>query len=665
MILQFRNKTNQVISGISTKDRTIDLNMHIDFESLSEGSGRILYNSAEIGTFSRTAGSPVQISIHEGNFTRPVNDGDTFDLVVDVPTGIATTARLVVDRVNLPDVTKLPSVLKEVVRFLDEPDFPNKLTNVTQRNILQEYDSDLVPMHVPSFVKELLDFTLNIPDPDTSTFPTPDTFYCSNGIPLIIPVASILTNDKVRSAGQIVSNSAVDMLEIIAVKNVTGGSATPTLFNGKISSIRFVNSAPVGSTGSFVCEIKNKITNEIFESNISIYIKAPHPINAIGDVYNLTQWGTLNITKTQLMANDTSIYPPVTFVEIIPYSTVRGTITVVGDTISFVGTGLAGQAASFQYRIKDARNNTAIGLVTINVLELPAIEAYLFSTAEAANFRNSYIPPTLAEIFSTWGRFSNNGLYFPPGTTPTGEAASWERYLTGFRCTVNSVYMTGFVSPKEYDTYTHEATLSSTAVDDDTIALVIAFKRDGSTNRALLAIREPGGMVSYTGSTSWSLATNINGVITKIASLASPAIIKKTGNWNVVGKSRVRVERIGSMVTIQCSQFGTTSILAGSKIEIDLTNYPDLAWALDPCFYGYACQSQQYSTYADVLFEGGINASEIFDFDLNCTWEYINNVWVQNTSKTIQSVLGYPRTITNPVNGFVYRIEQNYILRLS
>jgi hypothetical protein len=661
MILRFKNTNDDVITSIATKEDTIDLNMEIDFEAASAGSGTILHNNSVIGSFVRTAGSPVTISFLNGNYTRKVQDGDIFKLMVTSP--IVTNATLTVERVNITDVPKVAKVLREVTRFLSPTTFTRKLTNASQRNILTEFHRSVTPKHLSTFIKELLYQTRDIPIPNQSTFVKPDAFYCNAGITLIISVSDILTNDNVLIDGSVVANSTVDALEIIAVKSPVGGTITTTLFNGKISAIRFNNTLPIGSTGSFICEIKNKLTNEIFNSQVTIYIKAPHPINAITDVYNLTQWGTLNLTKSQLLSNDSSIYLPVTFVEIISGSTIRGTVSVVGDTISFTGTGLVGQSASFQYRIKDAQNNTAIGTVNINILELPLVEAYIFSSADATVFRASYIPPTLTQIFNTWARFSNNGLYFPPGSTPTDEAASWELFGTGFRCTVNSSYLTGFVSPKDYSTYTHEATIGSIGADDDTIALVVAFKRVGTVNNSLLAVRTSGttNVPGYTGVTSWSLATNINGVIKIIATLPSYSIIRKDGGWSTLGKTRVKVDRIGSMITIYCSQFGTTNVLAASKIEIDLNDYPELAWALDPCAYGYACHSQQYSTYENVIFEGGINTTEIFDFQLNCVWEYLGGVWTKHPTKTIQSVLGYPRTVTNTENSKTYRIEQNSI----
>jgi hypothetical protein len=301
------------------------------------------------------------------------------------------------------------------------------------------------------------------------------------------------------------------------------------------------------------------------------------------------------------------------------------------------------------------------------VLELPELEAYIFNTEELEVFKTSYTPPTLAEVFNSWDRFSNHTEYYPGGTPPQHEAAAWERYGQGFRCTINSGTWTGFVSPKNYTNYVHDCVFSSVAADNDCIGSVVAFKRENNINHTLVAIREPGGVPWFTSSTCWSLAYVLNtnygspNIVVKTVALPS---IKKQGNWSVVGQTRVRVERIGSMIRATCSQFGSTELVSESLLEIDLNDYSYLSWALDGAKYGYTCFSQQYSTFSNVQFDGGTNADQLFDLTLNCVWNFVNGVWVKDTTSTIQSLTGYPRTIVNPINGKRYRIKADSIVEI-
>lgn len=661
MILEFLNTNNEPITTVSTARDTVMLNLNINFEDTTAGSGRILKNDVVIGTFSRTAGSAVEIDMVSGNLARRVKHGDQFKLVLDTPFVQETTLDVV--RTHFSENPKLGKLLDEVLRYEYAGSFPKILTQQEQQRILNLYGRKAQGFkHVSLFVKEILSGLDDQYDISISTIPMVDSFQCAASVQKIISTSEILNNDLVRVNGSFVPNQNADILEIVSVKSVVGGVVTTSTFNGKISSIKFTDNIGVGGSGSFVCEIKNKQTSEIFESTVNLFVKERHPITAVADVYNLTQNGTLTLTTTQLVSNDVTINAPITFLGLVG-TPVGGTVSLSGTTITFVSTGFAGEPASFQYQIRDSKGNTSVGTVNINILELPEIEVYIFPTEELELFKNSYTPPSLTEIFNTWDRFSNNTLYYPAGTTPGGEAASWQLYGSGFRCTVNSSYLTGFVSPKEFTNYVHECTLSSVAEDNDVIALVVAFKRIGSSNYAILAVREPGGLVAWTNSTSWSLLLFVDGTVTVLASISNTSF-KKSGNWSVVKYTRVRVERIGSMISATCSQFGTTAQLAVSKLEIDLNDFPSLAWALEPCKYGYSCLSQQYSTFSAVTFEGGANANQLFDLTLNCTWDYVTGAWVQDTEKTIQSVVGYPRTVTNPVNGKKYRIEATTITEI-
>jgi len=661
MILEFLNMSNEAITSLSTVRDIVTLNVNIDFEDITSGSGRILKNDAVIGTFTKTAGSMVEINTFNGNLTRRVNHGDQFKLVLDTP--FTQEAILDIVRTHTEGKPKLGKLLNEILRYEYADTIPRILTQQEQSRILELYHRESRGFkHISLFVKEILAGLADQYDINISTIPMEDSFQCSAGVQKIISTSEILNNDLVRVNGTFVPNQNADVLEVVAVKSIVGGTVTTSTFNGKISSIKFTDSVGSGNVGSFVCEIKNRQTSEIFESTVTLTVKPRHPITAVSDVYNLTQGGTLTLTTTQLISNDVTINAPITFLGLVG-TPVGGTVTLSGSTITFVSTGFTGEPASFQYQIRDSKGNTSIGTVNINILELPEIEVYLFPTEELDLFKNTYTPPTLTEIFNTWDRFSNNTLYYPAGTTPGGEAAAWQLYGTGFRCTVNSGYLTGFVSPEEFTNYVHECTLSSNAEDNDVIALVVAFKRIGASNYAILAVREPGGVTDWTGSTSWSLALYVDGVVSVISKVNNTSF-KKSGNWSAVKHTRVRVERIGSMLIATCSQFGTTSLLAVSKLEIDINDFPNLAWALEPCKYGYSCFSQQYSTFSSVVFEGGANANQLFDLTLNCTWDYVNGAWVQDTNKTVQDVVGYPRTVTNPINGKSYRIEATGITEI-
>jgi hypothetical protein len=86
----------------------------------------------------------------------------------------------------------------------------------------------------------------------------------------------------------------------------------------------------------------------------------------------------------------------------------------------------------------------------------------------------------------------------------------------------------------------------------------------------------------------------------------------------------------------------------------------DLSVFRGPRQYGYFTLSQPYSTYLDIVLEGGLERDVAYlltggsDADGDGTddrwtgsevWRFANGAWTQSTSETIQSVLGYPRTV--------------------
>jgi len=67
-----------------------------------------------------------------------------------------------------------------------------------------------------------------------------------------------------------------------------------------------------------------------------------------------------------------------------------------------------------------------------------------------------------------------------------------------------------------------------------------------------------------------------------------------------------------------------------------------------------------------VSFDGGSNTNQVFDFATNTVYTFNGTSFVaQPASTTIQSTLGYPRTVTNPETGRVYRIEANSITDIT
>lgn len=78
--------------------------------------------------------------------------------------------------------------------------------------------------------------------------------------------------------------------------------------------------------------------------------------------------------------------------------------------------------------------------------------------------------------------------------------------------------------------------------------------------------------------------------------------------------------------------------------------------------YGYACHSQKYSTFSNLTLIGGSDTSKLYDISTNTVWVY-DGGWSIKAGATIQSELGYPRTITIPDSNVTYEITQNAVIK--
>lgn len=390
------------------------------------------------------------------------------------------------------------------------------------------------------------------------------------------------------------------------------------------------------------------------------------------DIFELVQGGTLDFTIDDLLVNDEY---EIVIKDIKVDNAINGVITKTGKQIKFVHTGRFEEPASFTYQLIDEDDRLTFPcIVTLNITMLPEMKGYIFNTEELNEFIDNYTPPTFADIFNSWSRFYES-FYYPSGTPPKGEAAAWQMISTNqFLCTVNSSYVTGFISPETFDYYEHQVDLSSTEVgDDDEIHLIIAFARIGNSNYSLLLNRECGGIPAHSDKTGFSILLAVNNTFTVIKSASgkkcwsgSPSANAAGYRWGYYSPTRVKVVRKGNIITCTSSPFKSDDLSSGESITIDLDDYPSLSWAKEKRAYGYSCYSQANSTFANVVFSGSgaIDANALYNLDDGNVYTYQDGKWTANGSK-IWDIIGYPRIIENVVNGKRYLVEKDKLTQLE
>ena len=467
----------------------------------------------------------------------------------------------------------------------------------------------------------------------------------------IIPAADIL----VGSVDEYSDNQ--DPLVLVSVQNPVGGTVT---FDGV--NVEFTSTTGISDPASFEYTVRN--TEAVTEDGtVTMNVLPIPPIITIADTFDLRQGETLLSSSTAYLSNDISSVGNTLSIQSVQSPT-GGTVSLSGNTVEFVSTGLAGQPAGFEYTVTDG-STTSTGDVFINITPLPEIESFIFTnTADALNATATTAPPGPSEIFNTWDRFDGSAAY-AGGTTPGGQAADWRLESDGqggqrIVQPTNTTYGGGFVSPEDYDDYTFEGTIYSTAAgDNDTIGLIAAYVRIGSTNYTLAAVRTKGGQ---SPGNHWGVIYTENGPWVPTWTLAN--INMSSGSTSSVystDQAGIRIIRDGDTITFYSTYWNdVNNFQIASEVVVDLNSDSRLAKFKDPKPYGYYSHSQGGSTYADIEFNGGVDAETIIDAQTGTVYEWDGSSW-QTSSISIQDTLGYIRKVKNPDTGDRFLIKQNTV----
>ena len=387
-------------------------------------------------------------------------------------------------------------------------------------------------------------------------------------------------------------------------------------------------------------------------------------LQVVADTVQVDEGEQVVIPAATLLANDYAVPQGGAATVISVGDAVGGTVTLSGTNITFRSTAASTDPASFRYTIQNAIGYTASGLVTMNVT-LPVIEAIMVDNTTDLNALTGagtgYVPPSASEIFNTWQRFSHNtSTNYPASAT---EVNSW-RYVAAsdtIESTVNSGTYIGFISPTLLSNYTMEVTLSSSDSDNDSIAVVIAFATSGTRGQSdyreytLSAVRTRGTEAHTQAAgvaAQWALVYNYNQTGEAMIANGNALLTRTRSGWSGT-RTRVRIERRGDQITAFASNWGSDTVVTGSRLTADLGTNATLNRFQGPRAWGMAALSQLNARFTNRVFSGGLNASVIHDasvsparvLDYNAT----SGTWAVRAGATPQTVLGCPRGVSRPV----------------
>ena len=481
-----------------------------------------------------------------------------------------------------------------------------------------------------------------------------NTFEVITTYSTIIPVASILAGSVDEWSGNL------DPLTLISVSNPTNGTV---VLNGTNVEFTSTSGGLGNDAAGFSYTVRNS-SNINETGTVSMTVLAIPPIITIPDTLSVRQGETLLTSASNLSNNDIDGQGRTLTVTGVS-NPVGGTVLLTSGTIEFNSTGLSGEPASFDYTIT---NGTEIetGKAYITITPLPEKPSLVYWDADEALAATQVIsPPSQADVFNSWDRFDGSG-YYPGGTTPGGQAADWTLSQNPTRIVqpTNTSYGGGFVSPELYNDYVFEATVRSDATwDNDTIGLIAAFTRDGSTNKTLAAVRTKGGQIPRN---HWGVFYTENGASSPTWLIASSDMSagSTSSDW-WPDQSRIKIQRQGDIITFYTTNWNDVdNYQISSEIVVDLSSDARLASFMGESSYGYYSHSQGGSTYFDVEFNGGLDGETILDAETPAVYLWNGAGWDLSTGPdavTIQDSIGYIRKVDNPVTGGRFIIKETNV----
>ncbi|MEM6559650.1 MAG: hypothetical protein AAF605_07685 [Myxococcota bacterium] len=529
------------------------------------------------------------------------------------------------------------------------------------------------------------------------------------GIEAILPVVNLLLNDE-NNVGE------DEELRIVSVGSPING--TVSLDDG---NIRFTG-AGVGAGGFVYVVQSGDDASTQFEVNVSFSVLAAPTVVANSDQVEVKQGDSTVFTAASLLTNDVgtglsvvSVQDPVGGMVTLDSGNISFESTgIAGRPAEF----------TYTIEDDSSDRSTGSVFVNVTPLDPVAAFVFADQSAFDAK-ATVYAPPTTLTIFNSWGRFAGDTFwangpmatgdaaswtliadedddgnidgdldantidddstsFLSGGYTINGDVDGDGSFDARFMQTANTGSINGFISPQSYDNYTHEVTLWSLNTDNDMVGVVLAYENDGAS-RALYVARTKGGFPPYSG---WGILDSGFNV------LAEVGVGSTAGGWSNQA-TRIKVIRTGDTFRIWATDWMTDSsaffspplLDPNSLIEVDLssttnniTYYPggvattvsaDLTRYQGAKPYGYTNWSQGQSSYLDVDFDGGVvddvlllltNKDPILPIYTGSeVWRYSSGAWALSPSETIQGVLGFVRTVTNPDDGASFTIRQSEV----
>jgi len=282
---------------------------------------------------------------------------------------------------------------------------------------------------------------------------------------------------------------------------------------------------------------------------------------------------------------------------------------------------------------------------------------------------NKYINEYSAKrVFYGWYRFSHGGGNWNdrpsrPQPSQPNELDAWNytEATEAINCTVNSSSYIGFVTPPDgkVDAFDLSVSFTSVGADDDVVSIVMAFNVDSAGREHTISLIRSGNR-GYPTQYLYAIVYNF-GMPDEYGIFNGNSLVSMTnynghGGWNNQFV-RNRIVRTGDTFTVTTSQAINPSMHTGGNAQLDQNtthtfslgnhSFGNLFSAANGgARWGFACMSQNDSSWVNVDLADAINPEEIPDvgsvhiFERNLSAPVNDQVW-EKSKRFYPAVISY------------------------
>src|SRR5574344_107497 len=283
----------------------------------------------------------------------------------------------------------------------------------------------------------------------------------------------------------------------------------------------------------------------------------------------------------------------------------------------------------------------------------------------------NFTPPSLADVFNSWYRFSHANNYVQYNSSNAVGAAlldieawAYDSENNVIKNTRNTATYVGFVSPDSYNKFTIKTEIGSlTSGDDDSLSIVIAFMRDvNGIEHHISVVRDGGRNDAVYNKFNLVYDYNYTGFGDAKAVLASgkDLITIKSGWHNHT--ALIYAERDGNKITVKTTEMDSTDFTATltytlpeNKGNLDEEDYRNIKYMLsNKCQIGFDLHSQE-GQFKLLEMSNIFDDLNIFDAANDVIYEYINGSFVQTERKVSDELADYTRVYNKNIKKeFIY-----------